>query len=84
MTMTKLERQLLKAAAGTISRTDPLAVTMNEALRLSGFSRSEIYRRATRGTLILLKCNNRTLVDYASLKANIADLPRADVHIADA
>ena len=61
MGMTELERKLLRAVGG--KPTDPIAVTLAEASRLSGFSRSELYKRATRGELAMMKCGRRTLVD---------------------
>jgi hypothetical protein len=60
---------------------DPLAVRLPEASRISGFSRSELYRRAARGEIILLKCGKSTLVDVPSLRAAVAALPRASIRI---
>jgi len=57
----------------------PLAVRIPEATRISGFSRSEIYRRAGRGEIILLKCGKSTLVDMASLRSAVSTLPRAAI-----
>ncbi len=63
--------------AATAAATEPLAVRIPDARRLSGFSRSEIYRRASRGEIVLLKCGRTTLVDVTSLREAIASLPRA-------
>lgn len=56
---------------------DPLLVRMDEAVRLSGWSRNTIYRCAMKGQLRLVKHGRTTGVDYASLKALIASLPEA-------
>lgn len=59
---------------------DPLSVTIIEAVRLSGLSRSEIYRLLARGDLEAIKpgrAAGRTLIVFASLKAHLARLPRA-------
>ena len=58
---------------------EPLAYRIPDAQRVSGFSRSEIYRRAGRGEITLLKSGATTLVDAASLHAAVAALPRATV-----
>jgi hypothetical protein len=58
---------------------EPIAVRISDAQRVSGLSRSELYRRAGRGELILLKCGSSTLVDVASLRAVLASLPRAAI-----
>jgi hypothetical protein len=69
MGMTDIERRLLKGGR--------LAVRLPEATFISGFSRSELYRRAARGEIIFLKCGGSTLVDLESLGAAVATLPRA-------
>ena len=58
---------------------DPLTVRIPEATRFSGLSRSEIYRRAGRGEVILLKSGRSTLVDMASLREAVASLPHASI-----
>jgi hypothetical protein len=60
-----------------MTETEPLAVTLREATRLSGFSRSKLYMLAGQGRLVFLKNESRVLVDYPSLKAVVAELPRA-------
>jgi hypothetical protein len=82
--MTETEKKLLKGGhPDAPTHNEPLTVTLDEAHRISGYSRSELYRRANRGDIIFLKLNNRVLVDYASLKRDIAGLPRAVLNIAD-
>jgi hypothetical protein len=72
----KSDRRALPEATAVI---EPIAVRICEAQRVSGFSRSELYRRAGRGELLMLKCGSRTLVDVTSLRAVLASLPRATV-----
>ncbi len=85
MGMTEPERRALKGNTRmTIASPgphvgDPIAVRIPEAQRISGFSRSELYRRAGRGEIIFLKCGKSTLVDFHSLRAVMASLPRASV-----
>ena len=81
--MTDIERRLLKAGNSSAkggsdgSCLDPIAMRLPEAVRYSGLSRSEIYRRAGIGEIVLLKCGATTLVDVVSLRATVAALPRA-------
>lgn len=85
MGMTNIERAALKGNTALSGRgdagpsigppPDPLAVRLAEAQRISGFSRSDLYRRAARGEIVFLKCGNRVLVDFASLRAALASLP---------
>jgi len=58
-------------------RTSPLAVTIHEAVRVSGLSRSELYRRLADGKLRAVKSGSRTLVLMDSLRAHLASLPPA-------
>jgi hypothetical protein len=67
------------SAAPTI---EPLAVRLADAIALSGFSRSGLYRMASRGELIFLKSGDRVLVDFRSLKAAVDALPRATINVA--
>lgn len=57
--------------------TTPLTVTIHEAVRVSGLSRSEVYRRLADGKLRAVKSGSRTLVLMASLRAHLASLPPA-------
>ena len=76
MSMKDVERRLLSGGATYI---EPIAVRLPQAIQISGFSRSEIYRRAARGEITLLKCGSSTLVDMASLRGAVAGLPRANI-----
>ena len=85
MGMTDIERHALKgntqvAIVPPDTRLpDPIALRIPEAIRISALSRSEIYRRASRGEIVLLKCGNSTLVEYRSLLATMTSLPRASI-----
>ena len=63
----------LKLASGI----QPLTVTIPEAIRLSGLSRSEIYRRLGAGDIEARKSGSRTLIMMDSLRAHLVSLPAA-------
>jgi hypothetical protein len=69
--MDTVDRALIK------SGSERLAVRLPEASQISGFSRSDLYRRAARGQIVFLKCGASTLVDLASLRRAVASLPPA-------
>jgi len=54
----------------------PCCIRIPEALRITGLSRSELYR-AGRDKIVLLKCGKSTLVEFSSLERVVASLPRA-------
>ncbi len=56
---------------------EPFAAPIPEACRLSGLSRSEIYRRLASGDIRAVKSGSRTLVLLESLRAHVAGLPLA-------
>jgi excisionase family DNA binding protein len=56
---------------------NPLALTIHEAVRISGLSRSEIYRRLSNGNVKAVKSGSRTLILMDSLRAHLASLPAA-------
>jgi hypothetical protein len=62
---------------------EPIALRIREAVRISGLSRSAIYRFAASGKIILLKCGSSTLVEYTSLRDTMASLPRACIRARD-
>jgi hypothetical protein len=64
---------------GVVSNCEPLSLRIPEAQRISGLSRSELYRKASRGEIRLLKSGRSTLVDFASLKRLIGNLPVANI-----
>ena len=53
----------------------PLAVTIPDAVRLSGCSRSALYEALKRGDLTARKAGRRTLTPFAELEAYLASLP---------
>lgn len=53
----------------------PLAVTIPDAVRLSGCSRSALYEALKRGDLTARKAGRRTLIPFAELEAYLASLP---------
>lgn len=55
----------------------PLTVTIHEAVRLSGLSRSELYRQLSAGRVQARKSGARTLIVWASLQTHINGLPPA-------
>lgn len=71
-------------AATPAAPIEPLALRLADAIAISGFSRSGLYRMAARGEIVFLKAGDRVLVDYASLKAKVAALPRATINLPSA
>jgi hypothetical protein len=59
------------------SGMQPLAVTIPEAVRLSGLSRSELYRQMGAGRIHARKSGTRTLIVWASLQGHVEALPPA-------
>lgn len=55
--------------------TEVIAYNIAGAVIASGFSRADLYRKASRGEVIFLKNGRRTLVDGASLRRCVANLP---------
>jgi hypothetical protein len=55
----------------------PYTITVAEARRLSGLSRSELYRRLGAGHFQAVKAGNRTLIILETLLAHLRSLPRA-------
>jgi hypothetical protein len=58
---------------------EPLAVRIAEAVKISGISETELYRRAARGEVIFRKVGGSTVVDFASLKQLVKSLPVAPI-----
>jgi hypothetical protein len=57
------------------SATDPILVRISDAVRISGLSRSALYKLNRAELLKFRKYGRTTLVEFASLKAAIARLP---------
>ncbi|HEV2123451.1 MAG TPA: helix-turn-helix domain-containing protein [Chloroflexota bacterium] len=53
----------------------PIAVTIPEAVKLSGMSRSSLYEALKRQDLSAKKAGRRTLISFADLQAYLASLP---------
>ena len=53
----------------------PIAVTIPDAVKATGLSRSSIYEALKRGDLIAHKAGRRTLIAFAELEAYMASLP---------
>lgn len=53
----------------------PIAVTIPEAVKLSGLSRSALYIALRNRELLARKAGRRTLIAYRDLEAYLASLP---------
>ena len=53
----------------------PLAVTIPDAVKATGMSRTSIYEALKRGDLTARKAGRRTLIAFADLQAYLAKLP---------
>ena len=58
------------------AHVDPVAVPLPHAPKIFGLSRSAIYRAASVGEITLMKLGRTTLVDTASVRKYLANLPR--------
>lgn len=61
----------------SIESFELLAATIPNAARMSGLSRSEIYRRLADGRLTAVKSGSRTLILVSSLRQHLESLPLA-------
>lgn len=55
--------------------TDKLTVTIPDAVKATGMSRTSIYEALKRGDLTARKAGRRTLISFADLEAYLAGLP---------
>ena len=53
----------------------PLTITIPDAVKVSGLSRSALYGALKRGDLSARKAGRRTLISFADLEAYLASLP---------
>lgn len=53
----------------------PIAVTIPDAVKVTGMSRSALYEAMKRGDLTARKAGRRTLISFADLEAYLASLP---------
>jgi hypothetical protein len=74
MGLTDEDRRRLK---GSGTALELITVPIADAQRVSGLSRSEIYRRLAAGDLRAVKSGARTLIVMTSLRALLANLPAA-------
>jgi hypothetical protein len=74
MGMTEEDRRRLK---GSGQSADLITAPIGEASRVSGLSRSEIYRRLAAGDIRAVKSGARTLILMDSLRAHLMSLPSA-------
>lgn len=74
MGMTDIEGRALKGGGSPV---EPIAAPISDACRMSGLSRSEIYRRLATGDIRAVKSGSRTLILLDSLRAHLASLPVA-------
>ena len=58
-----------------MQQTPPVAVTIADAVKASGMSRTSIYEALKRGDLTARKAGRRTLIPYTDLQAYVANLP---------
>ena len=61
----------------TPSNPDRITATINVVARITGFSRSEIYRLLTAGDLKAVKRGRKTLILMGSVTGYVASLPPA-------
>lgn len=54
----------------------PITVTIPDAVKVSGLSRSALYEALRRGDLIARKAGRRTLITMSDLEAYIDGLPK--------
>ena len=68
-----------RALSGAGLAMEPLAVSIADAVKISGLSRSEIYRRGAAGDIEIVKNGSRSLVVVASIRRFLASLPPAEL-----
>ena len=69
--------RLRAASARDRAHIEPIAAPISDACRISGLSRSELYRRLTAGDIQAVKSGSRTLVLISSLREHMESLPPA-------
>ena len=69
--------------AGTTNETAPLTVSVLEAVRLTGLSRSTLYRLIDQSRLRRLKVGGRTLIRFCDLQDFIDSCVQQDKDAAD-
>jgi excisionase family DNA binding protein len=64
--------------------TTPLAYTINDAVKVSGLSRTKLYELASTGRLSFRRCGRRTVILADDLRALLENLPPAQIRIKSA
>lgn len=59
-------------------KTRPVLVSIADARRISGLSRSELYRRLASGQIHAVKAGTRTLIQFDGLLEHLTTLPPAE------
>jgi excisionase family DNA binding protein len=54
---------------------NPITITIPDAVKLSGLSRSRLYEALKRQDITARKAGRRTLISFADLQAYLASLP---------
>ena len=68
-------RAIAHGPCGTLPMQTPIAVTIPDAVKATGMSRTSIYEALKRGDLSARKAGRRTLVNFADLQTYLASLP---------
>jgi hypothetical protein len=58
---------------------EPIAISVEDTVKGTGESRSQVYKKIARGQYEAVKSGSRTLIIYESIKRHFASLPRAKV-----
>lgn len=61
----------------------PRLVTIRDAMRISGISRSKIYMLLGASDVVARKCGSRTLIDLVSLEEYLESLPKVVIKAAE-
>jgi Helix-turn-helix domain len=73
----KFEHEHSSSEESKLRETDPLAVSISDAIRIVGLGRTSLYAAIAAGKLKTRKCGRRTLVEVAALRQFIENLPES-------
>lgn len=65
--------------SASMKSVEPLAVSVADAVKITGLSRSELYRLMGAGRVRAVKHGVRTLIPMDALRAHLAALPAATI-----
>ena len=65
----------------TVSDITPLAYTVAEAVKATGFARSRLYELATEGKLTFRRAGRRTVILADDIRALLNSLPAAPIRL---